>query len=85
VLAEVILSGRGNERQAMKNFFKSARVTVVGSKSYAPFFFLDAAGEPAGIWVDTWIQEAHDLNNPITPHILFRKIREKLEGASPGT
>jgi PAS domain S-box-containing protein len=30
------------------------RATIVGSKSYAPFFFLDAAGEPAGIWVDTW-------------------------------
>jgi len=30
------------------------RATVVGSKSYAPFFFLDSAGEPVGIWVDTW-------------------------------
>ena len=29
-------------------------VTIVGSKSYAPFYFLDAAGEPVGIWVDIW-------------------------------
>jgi PAS domain S-box-containing protein len=29
-------------------------VTITGSKSYAPFYFLNAAGEPVGIWVDTW-------------------------------